>query len=96
MPASERGHPADQNALALLADLVAAYDELERPVQATRVAAAGDADPETVRTRLTRLATCELVVAESGGFRPTVTARELLALDLDDDFVIVDCREPES
>lgn len=83
--------------LTLLSDLVEAYDERERPVSAAALATAHEAEPAAIVECLDRLATCELVDATPAGYRPTVTARELLELDLDaGEFVVVDCPDPDA
>jgi predicted transcriptional regulator len=76
----------------ILEHVVAAYDRRERPVSAAEVARACEVDPERVRACFAELCECALLArVGSGGYRPTTTARELLALDVDcDDLVIVD------
>lgn len=75
----------------LLEHVVAAYDRDERPVSPEELAAVLGVDADRVRDCLAEFQTCALVVAVEEGYRPTTTARELLALDLDsDDLLIVD------
>jgi predicted transcriptional regulator len=76
----------------LLEHLVAAYDRHDRPVSVEELASALAADPDWVRACLSELRDCALVVrAGPGGYRPTTTGRELLALDVDcDELLIVD------
>jgi predicted ArsR family transcriptional regulator len=75
--------------------LVDEYESAAEPPTASRLAARLAADPATVRGHLDALETYELVsrsaTAGDGepGFEPTVTGRELLALDIDDDALIV-------
>ncbi|WP_247006089.1 hypothetical protein [Halorientalis litorea] len=74
----------------LLAFVVDRYDEQGCPLTATDAATDLDVPPATVAARFERLADCDLLSAVEGGYRPTVTARELLALDCDGDVVVVD------
>lgn len=75
---------------ALLAFVAARYDELGRPVTAGEAAARFDVDRGRLRRQLDTLAGCELVVGHEGGYRPTVTGREFLDLNVAGDLVIVD------
>jgi len=75
---------------ALLAFVAEQYDARERPVTAVDAAAAFDTSMECVSRLFRRLRDCELLAAVEGGYRPTVTGREYLALDIDDGTVIVD------
>jgi DNA-binding IclR family transcriptional regulator len=77
----------------ILAFAVRVYDEREEPLTPSAVADRFGLTAETATERLDRLADCELLAPESDGFRPTVTARELLALDIDDEFVVVDASD---
>lgn len=77
----------------LLVSLVRAEDAGEVPLAARECAAALDADPAPVREDLDRLAAMELVAATDDGYRPTITGRELLELDLDGEAVVVDAAE---
>ena len=74
----------------ILAFVVSTYDERREPLAPAAVADRFELSPETAAERLGRLADCALLAREDGGYRPTVTARELLALDIDDEFVVVD------
>jgi predicted transcriptional regulator len=76
----------------VLAALVARYDERGSPLSPAVIATAldGDPDPCAVERCLDRLAGCELVAAEPDGYRPTVTGREFLDLDIDGGFAVVD------
>jgi len=76
----------------ILAALVARYDERGSPLSPAVLATAldGDPDPRTVERCLDRLVGCELVAAEPDGYRPTVTGREFLHLDIGDGVAVVD------
>lgn len=71
----------------LLDCLVAIYDQQNTPVMPEQIARPLDADPAEVADRLDDLCTYELVKQPPGqaGYRPTVTAYELLELASDDD-----------
>lgn len=75
---------------ALLAFVAARYDELGRPVTADEAAARFDVSRASLRRQLDTLAGCELVARQGAGYRPTVTGRELLDLDVAGDLVVVD------
>jgi predicted transcriptional regulator len=75
----------------LLERLIALYDRHERPVPASELADRLGTDPDAVRDHLAALRSSELVETDGTGWVPTVTGRELLALDVDPEgFVIVD------
>jgi hypothetical protein len=74
----------------LLEFVVDAYDERDTPVTPAVAADQFDATPDAIADRLERLADCELLRQVDGGYRATVTGREYLALDLDEDVIIVD------
>lgn len=71
----------------LLEAVVARYDDTNRPVSPD--ALDGAIDGADVTDRLATLKRCGLLAAAGEGVRPTVTARELLALDIDDPEVLV-------
>jgi len=74
----------------LLDRLVALHEADDEPVTSERLARSLDADRAVVRDHLQSLCECELVTRESpDGYAPTITAHELLALDLDDDALVV-------
>jgi predicted transcriptional regulator len=78
----------------LLERAVAAYDDTSRPVRPEALAAAVNGDVADVGDRLETLVRCDLLVSEGEGVRPTVTARELLALDIDEpEILVVDAGE---
>jgi predicted transcriptional regulator len=74
----------------LLAATVARYDETGEPVGPRSVARDVEESPEVVADRFDRYVGCALLTPTDGGYRPTVTARELLALDCEGDVLIVD------
>lgn len=75
--------------------IVACDDRGDTPVTAETLADACDSDVTTVRDRLRTLVGCELVTRrpppnnDRPGYAPTITARELLALDLDEDSILI-------
>jgi len=84
----------DKSSYRLLEQVVAQYDETDGAVSPDRLATAVDEDLTSVGKRLARLERCELLTTVDGGVRPTVTARELLALDIDDpDLLVIDTGE---
>lgn len=84
------GHTMTTSPHEILSFAVRTYDESEEPLGPSAVADRFGLSPETAAERCERLVDCELLAAENGGYRPTVTGRELLALDIDDEFVVVD------
>jgi predicted transcriptional regulator len=79
------------NKIRLLAWLVDRYDATEQPVTPREAADRFDSDIETASDTFDSLESDCLLAAVEGGYRPTITARELLELDIDDDtFLIVD------
>ena len=75
---------------ALLTFVAARYDEVDRPVTAADAAGRFDVGRESLRRQLDTLAGCELVARQEGGYRPTVTGREFLDLDVAGDLAVVD------
>ena len=67
----------------LLEYVVERYDQREQPVTPSEAASQLEAEQAVVAHCLRAFAECQLVAREAGGYRPTVTARELLALDWD-------------
>lgn len=78
----------------ILAALVVRYDERGSPLSPAVLATAldGDPDPRAVERCLDRLVGCELAATEPDGYRPTVTGREFLELDIDGGLAVVDPR----
>ena len=68
----------------LLERVVEVHDRTDGAVQPAGLASAAGCDVATVRDCLASLEECDLVAPVDGGYRPTVTGRELLALDVDD------------
>jgi predicted transcriptional regulator len=67
----------------LLEYVVEQYDREKRPVGPADAAGGLGIEESVASHCLTAFADCHLVVDEGDGYRPTVTARELLALDWD-------------
>jgi len=76
----------------LLEFVVSTYDECEGPVTPVVAAERLDTRRALVDQRFETLEDCDLVRPLEDGYRPTVTGRELLALDIDDDVIIVDAQ----
>lgn len=75
----------------VLVHLTDAYETTSRPQSVAGIAAALDASPDDVADVLASLEALELVTAVGEGYRPTVTAYELLELDvLEEEFVVLD------
>lgn len=76
----------------MLQTLVAISDETQGSVEATRIAGSVEDDLPAVREALDSLRSYEFVkTTGEGWYEPTVTGREFLALDIDDEsFVLVD------
>lgn len=76
----------------VLAALVARHDERGAPLSPAVLAAAldGDPHPRAVERCLDRLVDCELAATTPDGYRPTVTGREFLDLDIGGGFAVVD------
>jgi len=82
----------------LLETLVGLYDEASQPVSVGRLASQIGADCEPVREHLEALQSYEMVrlVDQQGAFEPTITARDFLELDMDEDkFVIMEMVDEE-
>jgi len=86
----------DEGDCPVLAMVVDRYDSTDRPVTRAVLADTLDIDEGAVADRLARLIDCELVAPAGDGYRPTVTGREFLALDVDCGPVIVDLDDCES
>ncbi len=75
----------------LLQAVVARYEDDERPVTPEELTGAVDCNASTVTEKLATLEECDLLVVAGDGYRPTVTAHELLALDIENpELIIVD------
>lgn len=83
--------------LTLLARIVERYDDDERPVTPATLSDVVDADESAIEVCLTELASHELLAPVDGGYRPTITARELLELDIDleDALVVLEFEAPD-
>jgi predicted transcriptional regulator len=79
----------DENQLRALSWIVDEYDSRETPVTPADCAAHFESDIDAVRSCFENLESKCLLKQLDGGYRPTVTARELLDLDIDDDAVLI-------
>lgn len=84
--------------LAVLAHVVEWYDDDQQPVTLAALAATLDADEAAIRDCLDQLVANDLLAPVADGYRPTITARELLELDIDfeESLVVLDFDTPES
>jgi len=84
--------------MAVLAHVVEQYDESQQRVMTADLAGALDADESEIRDCLGQLVANDLLAVVGDGYRPTITARELLALDIDfeDSLVVLDFDAPEA
>lgn len=73
----------------ILSVLISRYDERDEPVTPAELAVAVDADTETVRELLVDFESKHLLQDVEDGYRPTVTARELLELDIAADALLI-------
>ncbi len=79
----------------ILERLVTFHETHQDPVTATELARQLDHRPSVVDDHLHSLERCDLLKESvDKGYEPTITAHELLALDLGEDaLVVVDCEE---
>jgi len=78
------------NQLRILSRVVDRYDADQQPVTPAGIANATATDVEEIRACFDSLEeNCLLTTVDDGGYRPTVTARELLELDIDEDSLLV-------
>jgi len=68
---------------AALVSLVERYDGTDGPVTPGALAASLDRSEAEIRRTLARFCRVNLAACEGAGYRPTVTARELLAAGID-------------
>jgi predicted transcriptional regulator len=80
----------------VLAETVSHYDSRSAAVTATELASAMDADVETIRDCFEDFESKCLLKPVGDGYRPTVTARELLELDVDDEMLLILDAEPDA
>lgn len=73
----------------LLERLVSCHNQSGDPVTPGQLATCLQLDPAAIESHLNHIRDCELVTRADDGYTPTVTAHELLALDLDDDSLLV-------
>jgi len=74
---------------ALLVELTERYERTGEPVTAQELVASLAASEAAVDQSLDSLREFELVAVTGNGYRPTVTARELLELDAEFDDVLI-------
>jgi hypothetical protein len=79
----------------LLEFVVRTYDDVDRPLTPADAATSFDLDRERAADCFQRLTECELLASVENGYRPTVTARQLLELDIDEGVVVVDANLDE-
>lgn len=87
-----------RNQLQVLSWFVDRYDAAEQPVTPAAAADHFGIDVDTARSCFEEFESNHLLKpVDDRGYRPTVTARELLELDFDDsEFLVLDtCREEE-
>ncbi|ELZ21114.1 hypothetical protein C475_19188 [Halosimplex carlsbadense 2-9-1] len=73
----------------VLVAVVDQYQNSDEPVTAHSIAESQGLSEEALTRPLESLCELELLESTEQGYRPTVTARELLALDIDPDDVLV-------
>jgi len=74
----------------VLEAVVVCYDNRGRHVSAKTVAEHLEAEQDVLADALHTLENCEMIAGKDGQYRPTITGREFLELDLDEGFAIVD------
>jgi DNA-binding IclR family transcriptional regulator len=78
----------------VLESVVEAAEATDSPVSVASLADQLDVPEPTLSEPLARLCACELLEATEAGYRPTVTAHELLAAGIElDDIVVFDVVE---
>ena len=79
----------------VLSETVSRYDARGEPVTPTELAATMGMDTDEVRTCFEDFESKHLLKRVEGGYRPTVTARELLELDVSEETLLILDTEPE-
>ena len=79
----------------LLAETVAKYDRREHPVSPTELAETTGDERKMIQARFEEFESKRLLTQVEDGYRPTITARELLALDIDDEMLLILDVSPE-
>jgi predicted transcriptional regulator len=78
------------NQLQILSRVVDRYEADEQPATPAEIANATGTDIEEIRACFDNLEeNCLLTTVDDGGYRPTVTARELLELDIDEESLLI-------
>lgn len=82
---------------AILARLVEWYDESEEPLSPDTLTEQLDGNHEAIADCLETFAANDFLAPVEGGYRPTVTARELLELDIDfeETVLVLDLNPPD-
>ncbi|MFB6228899.1 MAG: hypothetical protein ABEH88_10120 [Halobacteriales archaeon] len=82
----------------VLRTLVDLIDETGESVTVSRVAESVEYDPAAVRAALSSLRSYEFVKAtDDGRYEPTITGREFIALDIEEEsFIVVDTPDDPS
>jgi predicted transcriptional regulator len=84
------------NELQLLKQMVDRYDAQQRPLTLAELVDCVDAEETTVESCVQNFQSNHLVTrVDERGYRPTVTARELLELGLTEESVLIVDTEPE-
>jgi len=78
-----------------LSETVQLYETQGEPVTPAGLAAEMDAETEAIRTCFDDFESKHLLKRIDGGYRPTVTARELLELDIENDDLVILDTEPD-
>lgn len=82
---------SDISSLTVLSRIVDRYDEDGEPITPEEIAEGVQMDPDAMQHCFEELEENLLLAPLDHGFRPTVTARDLLELDIDDgELVIID------
>jgi predicted transcriptional regulator len=83
------------SSLTVLSRIVDRYDEDGKPVTPEEIAESVQTDPNAVKHCFEELEENLLLAPVDHGFRPTVTARDLLELDIDDGKLVIVDTDPE-
>jgi hypothetical protein len=77
----------------VLAAAVEYYDSANQPVTPAAITGSLDRSEAAIATRFHQLVDCELLAVVEDGYRPTVTGREFLELDVECGPIIVDTKD---
>ena len=87
--------PMDTEHCPVLETAVHHYDSTGQAVTPSAIAGTVTLSEREIAERLAKLADCELLAHTGEGYRPTITGREFLALDVDCGPIIVDTENCE-